>query len=84
MLPALVLFPSGCGEAGAGSRERLPHGEGEANRLELLPAPYPYPALHLRGPRLERFLLVNCPWGWPRRGLSLGTYSFWRVKGRLQ
>lgn len=47
MLPALILFPSGCGEAGAGSRERLPHGEGEANRLELLPAPHPNPALHL-------------------------------------
>lgn len=47
MFPALFLFPSGRGEAGAGSRERLPHGEGETNRLELLPAPHPHPALHL-------------------------------------
>lgn len=42
-----LLFPAGCGEVGAGSREWLPHREGETNRLELQPAPHSYPALHL-------------------------------------
>lgn len=46
-LPASLPVPTGCGEAGAGSRERLPFGEGEADCLELQPASHPRAALHL-------------------------------------
>lgn len=64
------MFPvsSGCGEAGAGCRVRVPHREGEAGDPELHSHPEPHPPLHLRGPGLERILLVNGAWCWPGWG----------------
>lgn len=64
-----LCHPTGCGEAGAGRRERLPLGEGEADCPELQPAAHPRAALHLRGPGLEGFLLVHGARGRARRGL---------------
>lgn len=60
----MFLVPSGRGEAGAGRGVRLPHGEGEAGDPELHSHTDPHPPLHLRGPGLERILLVNGAWCW--------------------
>lgn len=64
----VCLVSSGRREAGAGCRVWLPHREGETSDPQLHPHPEPHPSLHLRGPGLERILLVNSAWCWPGWG----------------
>lgn len=52
-------FRSGGGEVGPWRRLRLPLREAASDCPELHTAAHPHPALHLRGRRLERLLLVH-------------------------
>jgi len=74
-----LCIPTGGGEVGSGSRVRLPHREGEADRAELCSNALSNPALRLRGPGLERLLLVHHP----RRWQSGGEEGHWVLSTHL-
>ncbi|XP_077958733.1 protein HID1 isoform X3 [Gasterosteus aculeatus] len=60
----------GRGAPGSGCRLRLPVGQRAAGGPELQPPAHARPALHLRGRRLERLLLVHGAGGRGLRGLG--------------
>lgn len=61
---------SGGGEAGPGCRLWLSLREAASDGPELHPAAHTHPAIHLRGRRLERLLLVHRAWCWQSWGTT--------------